>query len=51
VGDAATVYKGIQSRGRAAAADEVMVTTTVHDPAERRRSYSLLADVARTVAA
>jgi hypothetical protein len=28
-----------------------MVTTTVHDPAERRRSYSLLADVARTVAA
>ena len=39
VGDAATVYEGIQLRGRAAAADEVMVTTTIHDPAERRRSY------------
>ena len=51
VGDAATVYEGIQRRGRAAAADEVMVTTTIHDPAERRRSYSLLSEVARTVAA
>ena len=51
VGDAATVYEGIQLRGRAAAADEVMVTTTIHDPAERRRSYSLLSEVARSVAA
>jgi hypothetical protein len=33
------------------APDEVMVTTTIHDPAERRRSYSLLSEVARSVAA
>ena len=25
-----------------------MVTTTIHDPAERRRSYSLLSEVARS---
>jgi luciferase family oxidoreductase group 1 len=50
VGDAAKVYEGIQARGRAAAADEVMVTTTIHDPAERQRSYVLLSEVARTAA-
>ena len=51
VGDAATVYEGIQARGRAAGADEVMVTTSVHDPDERRRSYTLLSEVARAVTA
>ena len=51
VGDAATAYAGIQARGRAAGADELMVTTTIHDPAERRRSYVLLSEAARTVAA
>ena len=44
VGDAATVYEGIQRRGRARpAADEVMVTTTIHDPA--RATTLLLAAV------
>jgi luciferase family oxidoreductase group 1 len=50
VGDAATAYAGIQARGRAAGADELMVTTTIHDPGERRRSYVLLSEAARTVA-
>jgi alkanesulfonate monooxygenase SsuD/methylene tetrahydromethanopterin reductase-like flavin-dependent oxidoreductase (luciferase family) len=50
VGDAATAYAGIQARGRTAGADELMVTTAIHDPAERRRSYVLLSEAARTVA-
>lgn len=37
------VAQRIQAAARDAGADEVMVVTTVHDPAARRRSYELLA--------
>ncbi|MEO8850547.1 MAG: LLM class flavin-dependent oxidoreductase [Allobranchiibius sp.] len=42
VGTGEQVARGLQSRAAACGADEVMVTTTVHDPAARRRSYELL---------
>ncbi len=44
VGDPETVAAEVERRARAAGADEVMVTTTVHDPDARVRSYELLAD-------
>ncbi|WP_412061766.1 LLM class flavin-dependent oxidoreductase [Rubrivirga sp. IMCC45206] len=44
VGDPGTVRAELQRRADAAGADELMVTTTVHDPAARLRSYDLLAD-------
>jgi luciferase family oxidoreductase group 1 len=43
VGSAATVKDRIAALVEAAAADEVMITTMVHDHAARRHSYELLA--------
>jgi alkanesulfonate monooxygenase SsuD/methylene tetrahydromethanopterin reductase-like flavin-dependent oxidoreductase (luciferase family) len=38
------VREGLLERARHAGADELIVTTNVHDPAERQRSYELLAE-------
>ncbi|WP_238153515.1 LLM class flavin-dependent oxidoreductase [Kribbella speibonae] len=44
VGTADQVAADLQRRADAAAADELIITTNIHDPAERRRSFQLLAD-------
>ena len=44
IGTPASVATRIRDAATAAGADEVMVVTTVHDPAARRRSYELLAE-------
>jgi alkanesulfonate monooxygenase SsuD/methylene tetrahydromethanopterin reductase-like flavin-dependent oxidoreductase (luciferase family) len=44
VGDKATVVARLASMIAATKADEVMVTTMIHDHGARRRSYELLAD-------
>ncbi|HEX8973081.1 LLM class flavin-dependent oxidoreductase [Oryzihumus sp.] len=46
VGTPDVVWEALQRRAKEADADELMVTTNVHDPARRRRSYDLLAQVA-----
>ena len=51
VGDPETVATEIRRRADAAGADEVMVTTTVHDPDARLRSYDLLAEALGEAAA
>ncbi|HEX6631418.1 MAG TPA: LLM class flavin-dependent oxidoreductase [Gemmatimonadaceae bacterium] len=43
VGDPPAVRARIEAMAAATGADEVMVTTMTYDPAERRRSYELLA--------
>ena len=43
VGTPEEVRDHLLDRLRRSGADELMVTTNVHDPAERRRSYELLA--------
>jgi luciferase family oxidoreductase group 1 len=43
VGGPAAVRARIEAMVEASGADEVMVTTTIHDPAERLRSFELLA--------
>lgn len=43
VGEPGQVSEALLERARHAGADELMVTTNVHDPAERRHSYELLA--------
>ena len=43
VGTPEQVRESLLERARYAGADELMVTTSIHDPAERRRSYELLA--------
>lgn len=43
VGTPDAVADDLEKKARRSGADEVMVTTTIHDPAERRRSYDLLA--------
>ncbi len=43
VGTADQVHADLERRRREADADELVVTTQVHDPAERRLSYELLA--------
>ncbi len=43
VGSAATVKKTLEELRETTGADEIMITTTVHDHAARRRSYALLA--------
>jgi alkanesulfonate monooxygenase SsuD/methylene tetrahydromethanopterin reductase-like flavin-dependent oxidoreductase (luciferase family) len=43
VGTPDHVAADLDRRARAAGADELIVTTAIHDPAERRRSYDLLA--------
>jgi luciferase family oxidoreductase group 1 len=47
VGDPSTVRARIEELAGHTAADEVMVTTNVHDHAERLHSYELLAEVFR----
>lgn len=47
-GTGETVYAGITARARACGADELMITTNVHDPAERQASYTLIMAAART---
>jgi luciferase family oxidoreductase group 1 len=44
IGTPDAVREGLLARARHAGADELIVTTNVHDPAERLRSYELLAD-------
>ncbi len=44
VGEPEQVREALLARARHAGADELMVTTAIHDPAERRHSYQLLAD-------
>ena len=51
VGGPETVRQGLQDLLDATAADELMVTTLVHDPADRVRSYDLLAGLAARVPA
>jgi alkanesulfonate monooxygenase SsuD/methylene tetrahydromethanopterin reductase-like flavin-dependent oxidoreductase (luciferase family) len=43
VGTPEQVHADLERRRREADADELIVTTQVHDPAERRLSYELLA--------
>jgi luciferase family oxidoreductase group 1 len=47
VGTPEQVAADLDQRARAAGADEVMITTSIHDPAERRHSYDLLASAWR----
>jgi luciferase family oxidoreductase group 1 len=47
VGSPETVRKGLDDLLERTGADEVMVTTMVHDHADRKRSYELVADLAR----
>ncbi|HEY1971990.1 MAG TPA: LLM class flavin-dependent oxidoreductase [Pseudonocardia sp.] len=46
IGGPDTVLKGIESLLESTQADELMVTTLVHDPADRTRSYDLVAELA-----
>ncbi|MFC8796508.1 LLM class flavin-dependent oxidoreductase [Promicromonospora sp. NPDC057138] len=43
VGDPATVVERLDTLARVTGADELLVTTATHDPAETRRSFELLA--------
>jgi luciferase family oxidoreductase group 1 len=47
VGSPTTVRKGLESLLADSGADELMITTMVHDQADRRRSYELVADLAK----
>ena len=51
IGSPETVRRGLEELLEATQADELMVTTLAHDPADRLRSYALLAEVAARVAA
>ncbi|WP_159796233.1 LLM class flavin-dependent oxidoreductase [Puerhibacterium puerhi] len=44
VGDPATVVERLETLQRATGADELLVTTAAHDPADVRRSFALLAE-------
>ncbi|WP_369373326.1 LLM class flavin-dependent oxidoreductase [Promicromonospora sp. Populi] len=44
VGDPATVVERLETLQRVTGADELLVTTATHDPAETRRSFELLAE-------
>jgi luciferase family oxidoreductase group 1 len=46
IGGPETVREGIAALLNATAADELMVTTLVHDPADRLRSFQLVAELA-----
>lgn len=43
VGTPTEVHEDLERRRKEADADELIITTQVHDPAERRRSYELIA--------
>jgi luciferase family oxidoreductase group 1 len=47
IGAPPTVRRGIDSLLEATAADELMITTMVYDPADRLTSFTLVADLAR----
>ncbi len=47
VGTGEQVRDGLEDMREAGRADEVMVLTTVHDHADRRRSYELLGEAYR----
>ncbi|MDQ2813214.1 MAG: LLM class flavin-dependent oxidoreductase [Actinomycetota bacterium] len=47
LGSPGTVTRGITELLAATAADELMVTTMVYDPADRLRSFEMVADLAR----
>jgi luciferase family oxidoreductase group 1 len=47
IGDPRTVRAGLQQLLDATAADELMVTTSTHDPADRAHSFQLLATLPR----
>jgi luciferase family oxidoreductase group 1 len=48
IGAPGTVHRGLTDLLKATAADELMLTTMVFDPADRLRSFELVADLART---
>jgi luciferase family oxidoreductase group 1 len=48
IGAPGTVRRGLTELLKATAADELMFTTMVFDPADRLRSFELVADLART---
>src|SRR5580692_10797056 len=48
IGAPGTVRRGLTELLKATAADELMLTTMVFDPADRLRSFELVADLART---
>jgi luciferase family oxidoreductase group 1 len=48
IGAPGTVRRGLTELLEATAADELMLTTMVFDPADRLRSFELIADLART---
>jgi len=48
IGDPATVRRQLDELVGATEADELMVTTSTHDPADRLRSFALLAELAGT---
>ena len=50
VGSSATVKAGLERLVRDTGADEIIVVTDTYDPADRLRSYELVAEVARGVA-
>jgi alkanesulfonate monooxygenase SsuD/methylene tetrahydromethanopterin reductase-like flavin-dependent oxidoreductase (luciferase family) len=50
VGSQATVKAGLEKLVRETAADEIIVVTDTYDPADRLRSYELVAEAARDVA-
>jgi alkanesulfonate monooxygenase SsuD/methylene tetrahydromethanopterin reductase-like flavin-dependent oxidoreductase (luciferase family) len=47
IGGPETVMKGLRSVAEMTGADELMITTQVFDHADRRRSYELIAGLAR----
>jgi luciferase family oxidoreductase group 1 len=47
LGSPETVSRGITELLAATAADELMITTMVYDPADRLRSFEMVADLAR----
>jgi alkanesulfonate monooxygenase SsuD/methylene tetrahydromethanopterin reductase-like flavin-dependent oxidoreductase (luciferase family) len=51
IGGPETARRGLQALLDATQVDELMVTTLVHDPADRLRSYSLLSELTARVAA
>jgi alkanesulfonate monooxygenase SsuD/methylene tetrahydromethanopterin reductase-like flavin-dependent oxidoreductase (luciferase family) len=44
VGTPDQVTADLRRRAESAGADELIITTSIHDPAERRHSYNLLAE-------
>jgi luciferase family oxidoreductase group 1 len=50
VGSPTTVHAQLSDLARRTGADELMITTNVHDPARRRESYRLVADACAALA-